>query len=117
MDSSLTRRYGGLGLGLTLVKAVAEEYGGEVKVESRPGRGSRFCVKLPARQMSAHWLDELKHWRHRPASGAEWVPGKVNHPKDASNGKRLLFPALKEMDFPMLARLQADWQGGQERLN
>ena len=47
-DSSSTRRYGGLGIGLSLVKSLVEVHGGEVQAES-PGKdqGSTFIVRLP----------------------------------------------------------------------
>lgn len=40
-------RKGGLGLGLTIVKKIAELHGGDVQLESEVGKGSRFVVRLP----------------------------------------------------------------------
>jgi two-component system OmpR family sensor kinase len=39
--------YGGLGLGLFVVRQVVEAHGGDVRVESSPGAGSEFIVELP----------------------------------------------------------------------
>lgn len=46
-DASISRKYRGSGLGLSLVKKTAEALGGSVSVESEPGRGSTFAVTLP----------------------------------------------------------------------
>ena len=45
-DGSLTRRYRGTGLGLALVKEMAERMQGVVSVESEPGRGTKMAVRL-----------------------------------------------------------------------
>jgi signal transduction histidine kinase len=66
-DSSTTRRYNGLGMGLTLVQRCARLLGGEVTVESQRGAGSEFRVRIPDALVVAH-ADE------RPAAD-----GRVMH--------------------------------------
>ncbi|MBD2681297.1 MULTISPECIES: ATP-binding protein [Nostoc] len=47
VENSYTRRYAGTGLGLSLVKRIAELHGGSIAVESEVNKGSRFTVSLP----------------------------------------------------------------------
>jgi two-component system phosphate regulon sensor histidine kinase PhoR len=46
LDGTASRRYGGTGLGLTLVRRIVETHGGRVIVESQAGRGSTFAFTL-----------------------------------------------------------------------
>ena len=48
-DSSSSRRHGGLGLGLSLVRQLVELHGGQVSATSVVGEGSTFTVRFPAR--------------------------------------------------------------------
>src|SRR5437868_285503 len=49
IDSGLSRKYQGTGLGLAMIKLLAELHGGTLAVESEEGEGSRFTVWLPLR--------------------------------------------------------------------
>ena len=49
VDPARSRATGGTGLGLAIVKHVCANHGGEVRLWSRPGTGSTFTVRLPAR--------------------------------------------------------------------
>ncbi len=46
-DSSTTRRFGGTGLGLAITKRFCKMLGGDIVVDSTPGRGSQFTLTLP----------------------------------------------------------------------
>ncbi|MFO0891276.1 MAG: response regulator [Isosphaeraceae bacterium] len=47
LDAGLSRHQGGTGLGLVLVKRLTELHGGSLRVQSAPGKGSRFTVAVP----------------------------------------------------------------------
>ena len=55
-DSSTTKTYGGTGLGLAISKRFCELMGGDIKVESQPGKGTTFSVQLPAKVMQSTLL-------------------------------------------------------------
>ena len=47
VDTARSRELGGTGLGLALVRAIAEVHGGNVRVEENPAGGNRFVLRLP----------------------------------------------------------------------
>ncbi|PYQ47929.1 MAG: hypothetical protein DMF78_22515, partial [Acidobacteria bacterium] len=47
VDSSTTRRFGGVGLGLAIVKSILEAHGAGIQVESQEGKGTAFRFQLP----------------------------------------------------------------------
>jgi len=47
LDAARSRDAGGAGLGLALVRAIVAAHGGTVDLESAPGAGSRFTIRLP----------------------------------------------------------------------
>jgi signal transduction histidine kinase/CheY-like chemotaxis protein len=69
VDSSDARSYGGAGLGLYIVRRLLTQLGGEINVESEPGKGSTFRVVLPAPEEGTEALALLTA-RHRPDGNA-----------------------------------------------
>ncbi|MCH8497569.1 MAG: response regulator [Marinobacter sp.] len=90
-DTATTRHYGGTGLGLTLCRQLVERMHGQIDVESQPGKGTRFIVRLPLQLMNAD----------TPPSDA-----RLQQPELQSKGVWLLLPHANPHRLPLERQLK-----------
>lgn len=69
-DEARSRRTGGTGLGLSIVKHATQRHGGEVRLWSRPGRGSTFTIRLPRIDTPEHVSSAKKKSKKKRARKA-----------------------------------------------
>ena len=90
-DTSITRRHGGTGLGLTICRRLAVTMGGNVGVDTRPGGGSVFWLQLPYERAS-----------EASGPGTETAPGRLE-------GQKMLVVDGNDTSRQMLAAQLRAW--------
>ena len=91
-DDSTTRKYGGTGLGLAISREAVGLMGGEIGVDSTPGRGSRFHVDIPFNP--AERLEPETNPARPMATAQPRVPGLTILLAEDNEDNRLLFQAF-----------------------
>ncbi|WP_186456030.1 response regulator [Nitrospirillum pindoramense] len=114
-DSSITRRFGGTGLGLSICRQLVELMGGDIGVDSDPGKGSTFWFIVPLRPVAATLVD-----RHTLAGGIKGL--RVLVVDDIPLHQKILKRALGDLGLVVsladgatsaLEALERSWAEGQ----
>lgn len=95
-DKSIARRFGGTGLGLYLVRQLADAMGGEVAVDSRPGEGTRVTVSVHAAPADNAAPTGGAAATREPA-GKRAYAGRVLLVEDSEDNRRLITLILEKM--------------------
>ncbi len=93
-DTSITRRYGGTGLGLTISRRLVELMGGAIDVISEKGKGSLFIVTLPAMLVSGQTIEQLSSLPPSPIQRIEGVPPRILAVDDNDLNLKIIVSAL-----------------------
>jgi len=100
-DSSMARRFGGTGLGLTISKRLAVMLGGDVSVDSRSGEGSVFTVTIDTGPLEGVELldaptEAVPVQRPPAAQGAPRLIGRILLAEDGPDNQRLIAHILRK---------------------
>ncbi len=103
-DSTITRRFGGTGLGLALCRRLVDRMGGTIALHSAPGEGSQFIVTLPFAPVDAPADAErtATHDAAQPPGNAAPTPANVRilAADDQAANRQLIRMQLAELGYP-----------------
>ena len=96
-DSSTTRRYGGTGLGLSISSKLVSMMGGELKVKSELGLGSRFYFEIPITECSENILYNLDDHKIQLIDYKEKISGHILVVEDNKTNQMLMSMILDDI--------------------
>jgi two-component system, sensor histidine kinase len=111
-DSSISRKYGGTGLGLAITRKLVDIHGGQIRVESRLGKGSTFSVELPFDPAPAGVKPEPVVQPAAPKPAAESKNARLLLVEDNAVNQRVVLAMLRKKGFQIDVA-----NNGQEALN
>lgn len=98
-DSSIARRYGGTGLGLTISQRLVELMGGSLQVESKPGQGSTFSFSLTLQAAPPPDTTKPEHGEELNATFASRYPLEILVADDDHVNLGLISAILKRLGY------------------
>ncbi len=98
-DASTTRKYGGAGLGLAISQRLCQMLGGEIRVQSTPGKGSQFSFKIVVHSRNAAAESSLANRTPRQEKIAKQHPLNILVAEDNPTSAQLLQSMLARFGY------------------